>query len=294
MHDPGRDFYIAPLQHALAGWANYDPPTEKKLACHPDLPEWACEHGYEGRPSPLRQATGDLVCVAFYYLLRVGEYTAKTRRKKRKRTRQFWVKDVTFFVRCLLTGLMHPLPADATDEQILAADAATLRILNQKNGHKGACIHHYAIKDCQHLCPVRALGRRVIHISAHTKLEQALICLYWDVVGHGIVTDQQIQYAVKTAAGALKYERRGIPIDRVNTHSLRSGGACALKLAGYDEVEIRKVGRWAPRSNAFLEYIQNQLSSFSLGMAANMRQIDRFSNMEGATDDEDRRPSTIF
>ncbi len=61
--------------------------------------------------------------------------------------------------------------------------------------------------------------------------------------------------------------------EQMDTHSLRSGGACALKLAGYDEVYIRKMGRWAPKSNAFLEYIQSQLSTFSAGMATRMSRI---------------------
>ena len=55
----------------------------------------------------------------------------------------------------------------------------------------------------------------------------------------GSVTDNQIRFAVKFAAKALQYEKRGIPIDRIDTHSLRSGGACALRLAGYDEVQIK-------------------------------------------------------
>ena len=80
-----------------------------------------------------------------------------------------------------------------------------------------------------------------------------------------------------------------MPIERMDTHSLRSGGACALKLAGHDEVEIRKMGRWAPSSSAFLEYIQQQLSTFSEGMSTGMSRIGVFTNMEGATSHDDLR-----
>ena len=98
----------------------------------------------------------------------------------------------------------------------------------------------------------------------------------------------------KFSAQMLGYESRGIPIDRIDTHSLRSGGACALKLAGFDEVVIKKMGRWSPDSNSFMEYVQQQLSSFSAGMAARMSQVEVFTNMEGATRREDIRASTIY
>ena len=137
------------------------------------------------------------------------------------------------------------------------------------------------------------MGQRVCHIQAHTKRRDAFICAYWDAVGQGNVTDDQIRYAVKFAAGKLQYPQRGMDLGRMDTHLLRSGGVCALKLAGYDEVEIRKMGRWAPKSNAFLEYIQSQLSTSLIGMVTTMRNIQRFSNMEGAATNEDLRPLTI-
>ena len=113
-------------------------------------------------------------------------------------------------------------------------------------------------------------------------------------MGRADVTDGAIRYAVKHAARMLDYPARGIPVSRVDTHSLRSGGACALKLAGYGTTEIKKMGRWAPRSQAFLEYIQQQLSTFLAGMATAMSRIARFSNMEGTTTAKrDIRASTI-
>ena len=84
LHQPGSDKYILPIQHMLAGFRSFDPPTEKKLACHPDLPLFAVTNAYKGDPSVVRQATGDLVCIAFYFLLRTGEYTTKTNEKRRR------------------------------------------------------------------------------------------------------------------------------------------------------------------------------------------------------------------
>ena len=284
---------MKPIQHMLAGFKNFDPAVEKKLACHPDLPAFACAWAHREGTSPQQQAIGDLIIIAFYYLLRVGEYTTTTRRKKKTRTRQFRMKDVTFF-RYNEAGDLVALPHNATASELLMADAATLRISNQKNGHAGACVHHYAIDGEGKLCPIRALARRIIHIRAHTSNDGAFLCSFWDDVGRGDVTDGNIRYAVKFVVATLKYPDRGIPLKRVDTHSLRSGGACALKLSGKSDTDIKKMGRWSPQSSSFLEYIQQQLSTFSVGMSTDMSNIARFTNMEGATTSEDLRAATIF
>ena len=43
-----------------------------------------------------------------------------------------------------------------------------------------------------------------------------------------------------------------------------------------------------------MEYIQQQLSTFTKGMAERMRAVDVFTNMEGGVTREDLRPSTIY
>jgi len=277
----------------LAGFKNFDPATEKKLACHPDLPRWARQHAYRKDASPAVKAVGDLVLIAYYYLLRVGEYTAKARRKLKTRTRQFRMRDVTFYRRGG-NGMMIVIPNDAPKHEIMAADAATLCISNQKNGHKGQCVHTWANLDSPDDCPIRALGRRVIHIRRHSRSGGALLCSFWDDVGHGHVTSEMISYAVKHAAAALKYTDREVPLSRVDTHSLRSGGACALSLSGYRPRQIMKMGRWASKSTAFMEYIQQQLSTFSVGMSTNMSKIAVFTNMEGTENAVDLRAATIY
>ena len=292
LHQIDGTHYIKPLQHMLAGFKNHDPATVKKLACHPDLPDFAVEWAYKEGSTPAQNAVGDLIIIAFYFLLRVGEYTTKARRKKRTRTKQFRDKDVTLFKRNNL-GMLRALPRNASDEDIMTADAATLRISNQKSGVKGACVHHEAIPGAGLACPVRAIGRRIVHIRQHSKSGNAFLCAYWDKVGLGNVTDNNIRFAIKFAARMLDYEARGIPLDRVDTHSLHSGGACALALAGYKDREIMKMGRWSPTSTSFMEYIQQQLSTFSAGMSANMSKVAMFTNMEGAIDRTDTRTATI-
>ena len=266
----------------LKGFENKDPPRVKKLAVHPDLPEWLCTWGHRKGSTRQQQAIGDLEMIAFYYLLRVGEYTAPKRRGRQPRTKQFSVNDVTFFKLSKTCGFLTPLPLNASKEELLGAVAATLRITDQKNAFKGACVHHGALDGNKFACPVKSLARQVAHIRKHTSDGSTLLCAYWDSIGRGDVTDRDMSFHMKFAAGKLDYPARNIPIDRIDTHSNRAGGACAMKLAGFDDESIRKMGRWLPSSNAFLEYIQQQLSTFTQGMSTRMSKIARFTNMEGS------------
>ena len=66
---------------------------------------------------------------------------------------------------------------------------------------------------------------------------------------------------VCTATKHLKLHQQGIYPELVGSHSLRAGGATALKLHGYDDTTIKKSGRWT--SLTFLQYIHNQISHLS-------------------------------
>ncbi len=72
---------------------------------------------------------------------------------------------------------------------------------------------------------------------------------------------------------------KGIPIERINTHSLRSGGANALALAGYSDTQIQKLGQW--RGATFKEYIWEELACYATGMLKDMKQNFNFVNIAG-------------
>ena len=270
--------YHAPLNLMLDGFKKQDPPSEKKLAVGIDIPEYCCEQGLKSKTAK-GLAIGDLIIIAFYFLLRIGEYTVKRTKNDTKRTVQFRMMDVIFFKKDK-HGRLRQLKHDATDKQIMRADGATLRLSDQKNGHKGACIHQEH-NGHRYFSPVRAVGRRYCHIRQHTKDPEAFLSAYFESPGNKLdVNDNDIRRALKVAAVAKNYESfRGIPVSRIDTHSLRAGGANALHLSGYSDREIQKMGRW--RSDTFKEYISEQLSSFTKGMSTAMRTRFNFVNVEG-------------
>ena len=204
----------------------------------------------------------------------------KGTRNNTKQTVQFRLQDVTFF-KTNSNGNLRQLPRGAPTSDIMLANSATLKIENQKNGWKGVCIHQEHNGDSYH-CPVRALGRRYTHARTYsTNMATTYLSTYFTVptLRHEM-TDKYVRTHLKLAAVALQYPSRcGIPVDRVDTHSLRSGGANALALNGYSDREIQKMGRW--RSATFKEYVREELHCYAAGMSTKMRHRFNFVNIAG-------------
>ncbi len=82
---------------------------------------------------------------------------------------------------------------------------------------------------------------------------------------------ENISRELKSAAVELQYQiNKGVPIDRINTHSLWSGGANALALAGYSDTQIQKMRWW--RGATFKEYIREESTCYASGMSKDMKQ----------------------
>jgi hypothetical protein len=263
----------------LNGYGKEDPATIKKLPVQSDIPELLVSMAYNGNSTAKDKAAADLTMIAFYYLLRVGEYTVKGSCNSTKQTVQFKYEDVTFFQKNQ-TRQLRCLPRNTPDELVASADGATLKLDNQKNGWKGICVYHETNGDTDH-CPVRALGRCYLHLRHHGATPKTFLSAFYNEAGkHCDITNKDITAALKRAATVLDYPiAKGIPIERINTHSLRSRGANALSLAGFSDTQIQKMGRW--RGATFKEYVREELASFSEGMSTKMKQKFHFVNVAG-------------
>ena len=264
--------YITPLRQQLEGLRRDDPPSIPQLA----VPVSLVKHVVSTHASAdaITTATSELICIAFFYLLRVGEYT-KPRRvkvngvwKRATRTQQFRVQDVGFFKNGKVLPRASPLSV------LLTADAATLKISNQKNGRMGQTIHQESTGPQG---AVACLARRVHHILSNRGSDGQLIC---DVkVGsqwHPI-TRQHVVSQIKSAAVKLRLGQHGIDPDLIGSHSLRAGGAMALKLQQCSDTLIQKLGRWS--STTWLQYIHTQIAHLAKGVASKMSEDLPFFNI---------------
>ncbi len=123
-----------------------DPPAAPKLAI-PISTITAIAENY--RWTPHLSAAADLVIIAFFYILRVGEYTTPAK------PRDKWtipLRDCNVW----LWQNGHLLSHSARLTTLLTADSATVCIVHTKNGTKGAVIHHKAFGGP--ICPMAALA----------------------------------------------------------------------------------------------------------------------------------------
>jgi hypothetical protein len=181
-------------------------------------------------------------------------------------TVQFRVQDIRLWRQGVL------LSNFASEAELLQADAVTLYLENQKNGQKGATIHHTAVEGW--FCPVKALARRVAAItSPGLGADTPLSCVSpgIHVASHHIVT------TVREAARLTYLQAHGYDLRRVGAYSLRASGAMAMKLNGVDAERIKKVGRWT--SSTFLIYIHSQIAALNVGLAQRMVNPIYFQNV---------------
>jgi len=183
--------------------------------------------------------------MAFFYLLRVGEYTASQRRQPkwtiplRKCDDRLWRKG-------------QLLNHDSRLPTLLTEDSATISIANTKNGTKGAFVHHDAFRDG--ICPVAALARRVANLRG-MRASTPLSTVCHPPTRTNWISDRDVTVAVRWGATYDCLMAKGYTVDRVSSHSLRAGGAMAMNLSGATDSTIMRIGRWT--SLTYLTYIHS-------------------------------------
>lgn len=227
--------------------------------------------------SPKRNAIGDMLLIAFFFLLRVGEHTGH-RAGQNKQTKQLRAMDVTFWDE-QMSVITHGSPL----EQLKGAASITMRIDNQKNGARGGTTHQNVLHT-KH-CPIRALAQRVHAIVTHPNGKPS------DVISthhlkNGIAKALQardINNAIKEAAMVTGLGKSRFSRKSVSSHSLRAGGAMAMHLNGINRDTIQKIGWWS--SDTFLMHIHEQISAVSNGVSKRVATEIGWHNIEGPSFD---------
>jgi hypothetical protein len=243
LYKEGTDKYKTTIQRLIEGYQRQDPPVVPQIAVPVAVPNLVFTQGHASGESK-QKAIGNLSLIAFYYLLRVGEYTQpkfifKTGKKIRAtRTRQFTVGNVGFFNNGKIVPRTAPLSA------LLQCEAATLKISNQKNGKMGDVIHHECVINSDK-CPIKALAYQVNHVLSNGGTHDSLLCTYYDPSGEeNTITSKDIISAGREATKTLQLQQYAIDPTLVGSHLLRAGGAMAMRLNGLDDTTIQKYGRW--------------------------------------------------
>ena len=193
----------------------------------------------------LIQCTADMIVLAFFFLLRPGEYTDMS-----SESTPFKLADAQLFIGRTRINLIT-----ASEGEILSATFCTLTFTTQKNGVKGEVIGLSSSGDLT-LCPVICLIRRILHLRRHGALSTTPLsrCLH---EGHFVGVTPSI--ITETLCDAVKYlgaSTLGFLSSDVSARCLRAAGANALLIANVDTDIIRMIGRW--KSDVMLRYLHLQ------------------------------------
>ena len=245
------------LTRMIAAWKKQDPaPTRVKPIPISVIRRIAHIARHLPKDAELLRAVADMIIIAFFYLLRPGEYTDAA-----SDTTPFTLGDVQLFVGERRINLDTASPAE-----IKSARAASLTFTTQKNGIRGEVIV-LGLSGDPYVCPVLAVVRRVLHLRGRDKRTPLARCFPTkESRGQG-VTPKRVSDTLKNTVEYLGHDL-GFLKNEVSARSLRAGGAMALLVAKVDPDVIRLLGRW--RSDEMLRYLHLSAQPIMMKFARRM------------------------
>jgi hypothetical protein len=157
---------------------------------------------------------------------------------------------------------------------LLCADSTTISIANTKNGTKSAFVHHDAVGG--NICPVAALTRQMANLRG-MRASTLLSTVCHPPTRTTRISDWDVTIVVRWGATYDCLMAKGYTVDRVSLHSLRAGGAMAMKLSGTMDSTIMQTSHWT--SLTYLTYIHSQIGALLAGVAWRMSQQFTFQNI---------------
>ena len=148
------------------------------------------------------------------------------------------------------------------------ADRLAVTFEKQKSDHKHETVIHGRTDDPV-LCPVKQWARLVNRIWTYSgTAEETPVCTVWRHNRREQITSHHVINTLRAACATIGSARLGFKPEEIGMHSLRSGAAMEMYLAGVPVYTIMLLGRWS--SDAFLRYIRRQVEQFSKDVAQKM------------------------
>ena len=148
----------------------------------------------------------------------------------------------------------------------------------QKNTKRNKTVHMFKTQDTL-LCPVKAWASTVTGIwnTVPGASEDTKVCTYTDNGQTSCIDSTYARARLRGVVELIGQNTLGFTKEDVGLHSIRSGGAMAMFLSGVSTIIIQRVGRW--ESEAFMEYIREQVESFTAGISTKMIQNESFYHL---------------
>jgi hypothetical protein len=270
IHDAaGRLEPVLALQ--LKGYADEDPDSRPQQA----LPLEVVRRVRAMRTSARDEAIGQLVVTAFFFAMRSCEYSDAGRGRI---TTVVTIDDVLF----RKDG--ETIPTD--DRELMRlADTVSITFRKQKNRDNGTTItqHRNDRPGQADICPVRTLADLVSRIRGYGRQPENAnpgINAWAETADDDIkyLSSTAVLEQLRTATRAIGERRLGFKAEDIGTHSIRSGAAMAMYLAGVKVETIQMIGRW--RSRSFMRYLRIQVPETTKGVATRMTSRHTFFTID--------------
>ena len=154
-------------------------------------------------------------------------------------------------------------------EELIEANMVAITFKYQKKNKRNKTVHMFRTGDSI-MCPVierativRILKKRIPNANGETT--------EYSYIEGGITKQIDSNYTrikIKSTVEMIGEENLGFTKGDAGLHSIRSGEAMSMFSSGVSEIIIQKVGRW--ESFAFLEYIREQVETFTYGVSTKM------------------------
>eukprot|EP00804_Cyclotella_cryptica_P015306 CCRYP_005414-RA/>CCRYP_005414-RA protein AED:0.57 eAED:0.10 QI:0/0/0/1/0/0/2/0/539 len=250
------------LQRMVAAWKKKDsPPCRVKPVPIRIIRHIAYLARHSTSSNSLLVAVADMIIIAFFFLLRPGEYTDSN-----QESTPFRFSDVQLFIGQQRLNLLHDPPA-----LILQARFASLTFTDQKNGVRGEVIGLGCSGD-PYLCPVKAIIRRVLYLRLHSAPPDVPLARLFNSNSH--ITASVITSTLRDAVTLLGPELGFLPSD-ISARCLCASGAMAFLLGQVDTDIIWLIGRW--RSDEMLRYLHVQAAPLMQDYARKMLMAGNYS-----------------
>jgi hypothetical protein len=243
------------LSRQFRAYSNDDPKEVQQKA----LPFIVLEELAKRRVSELDKGVSQLTICGGFFACRSCEYL-KLPRREMKRTKQLCLRNIRFF----LDGRLLSTPS----ANLEFAESVAVTFEMQKNEQKHETIIHGRTDDPV-LCPVKQWAHLVNRIwSYQGTTENTPVSTVWRNDRREQITSRQVITSLRAACATIGSARLGFEPDKIGTHSLHSGAAMEMYLAGVPVYTIMLIGRWS--SDAFLRYICRQVEQFSKDVSHKM------------------------
>jgi hypothetical protein len=260
----GRTCFL--LTEQFRGYRNQDGSKKKQKA----LPMFILKKMHDLASSNWEKAVVPLLIGAIFFAMRSCEYLETNSKEETRRTRIIRLRNITFKSK-------NNILLKAYDERLEEAELVMINFEYQKNDKRNVQVHMFSTKD-KILNPVAAWAKVIKRVRSYPNSSMdTKVCSFIDKNIPSSIKADHVRSWLRSITELIGEAKLGFSKEDVGLHSIRSGAAMAMFMSGVSPIIIQRVGRWS--SDAFLEYIRDQVESFTLGVSQKMIDADHFNHI---------------